>query len=79
MTRNGPGREEFQIRRDSESLLSLCVEAKCRDTVNLALSFTTLRWENGVERLGDLLLIGRGSLGGGDEEEICLSWGESGV
>lgn len=79
MTRNGPGREEFQVRRDSESLLSLCVEAKCRDTVNLALSFTTLRWEKGVERLGDLLLIGRGSLGAGDEEEMCLSWGESGV
>ena len=35
--------------------------------------------ENGVERLGDLLLIGRGSLGGGDEEEMCLRWGESGV
>lgn len=67
MTRNGPGREEFQARRDSESLLSLCVEAKCRDTVDLAL------------RLEDLLLIVRGSLEGCDEEEMCLRWEESGV
>lgn len=77
MTRNDPGPEEFQVRRDSESLLSLCVEAKCRDTVDLALSFMTLRWGNGVERLEDLLLIVRGSLGGGDEEEMCLRWEES--
>lgn len=74
MTRNDPGREEFQVRRDSESLLSLCVEAKCRDTVDLALSFMTLRWGNGVERLEDLLLIVRGSL---VMKRKCVSGGKN--
>lgn len=75
MTIKGLGCEEFQARRDTESLLSLLAETKGRDTESLGLSFTILMWENGVNRLDDLLLIFIGNLRGNEEEEIVYNVG----